>query len=91
MKPTNLKALTHLLYDCANKLSERQITPEEADSMARLSKQIINAYQYENSRVQTLTNLMEFNKTHSTDIILRNLDGKPFDNIEDPTSGCNPG
>lgn len=83
MEPTNLKAWNHRISDFSEKLSNHEITVDEAIGQAKLAARFSQNYLIENQRTQVEMAVDEYNRIHGTKIKLRNLDGKPFDDVED--------
>jgi len=83
MKPTNLKSLVHICYDCIERLSDKEaFTYQEATAISKLANNVIRCYQHQKEQALTEAILYEKNKLHNTDFRIKNLDGKPFDEIK---------
>lgn len=79
MLPVNSKSLYHFLCDQMDKLDKGLISVEAAKAQSALAKQINMRSFYENDRSRLLMELQRHNKEFSSNIQLRELDGKPFD------------
>lgn len=74
MTPMNSKSLLHFIFNQMEKLDKKEITVQEGQAQANLSKQANNLLNYELKRAQTLLSLK------GSDIILREIESKTFDN-----------
>lgn len=79
MKPVNNKSLLHFIFDQMEKLDNNEIDVNQAKAQSLLAKQANNALKYEIDRANTLMKVDLHNRQFSSDIELRNAEGKNFD------------
>jgi len=79
MKPINNKSLLHFIFDQMEKLDNNTISVDQAKAQANLAKQANNSLKYELDRAVVKMKIEEFNKTASSQIELRECEGKNFD------------
>ena len=79
MKPINNKSLLHFIFDQMEKLDKNEIDVQQAKAQADLAKQANNMLKYELDRTNVLMKLDFHNKSFSSNIDLRNVEGKNFE------------
>lgn len=79
MQPVNNKSLLHFLYNQMEKLDNSEITVEVARAQGDLAKQVNNVMKYELDRANTQLKLEIHRRATGSDIKLRNVEGKPFE------------
>lgn len=77
--PVNNKSLISFLCNQMKKLDDKEITVEEAQTQCAIVNSICKVLNYEVSRVNTEIKIREFNLMHGTNIALRQLEQKGFD------------
>ena len=80
MKPVNSKSLFSFVCDQMEKLSSNSISVDEAKAQANLCKQANNLLKYEIERTKVLMEVKTFNSQNNTEIELREIESKSFDN-----------
>lgn len=86
MRPVNSKSLFAFLCMQMEKLDNKEIDVQTANSQAGLAKQAKEMLMYEIKRAEVLSKLSEHNKEYSDNIKLREIESKGFDdttNIKD--------
>ena len=82
MKPVNNKSLVAFLFDQMHKLSEGEVSPEQAREQANLAKQVNSQMRYELERTKVLMELAQHNAVFKDGLNLREIESKNFDSIE---------
>ena len=80
MKPVNSKSLFAFVCDQMEKLSSNLISVDEAKAQSNLCKQANNLLKYEIERTKVLMEVKTFNSQNNTEIELREIESKSFDN-----------
>lgn len=78
MQPVNNKSMLHFLFGQMEKLDKKEITVEQAKTMADLAKQANNMLKYELDRANTSMKICEFNAENGTKIVIRDVEGNSF-------------
>ena len=81
MKPVNSKSLVAFLIDQMHKLSEGEITSEDAKEQANLAKKVNSQMRYELERARIVMDLSKHNAIYKDGANLREIESKNFDNI----------
>lgn len=79
MKPVNSKSLFAFICGQMEKLDNKEINVDEAQSQANLARQANNVLAYELKRADTMIKLSEHNKITGENIKLREIESKGFD------------
>lgn len=79
MTPVNNKSLLHFVFDQMEKLDKKEIDVQTAKAQADLAKQVNNMMKYELDRANMLIKLEAHNKEYKSDIKLRDIEGKSFE------------
>lgn len=82
MKPVNSKSLVAFLFDQMHKLSEGEITKEDAKEQANLAKQVNSQMRYELERARIVMELSKHNAIYKDGANLREIESKNFETIE---------
>jgi hypothetical protein len=61
------------------KLEKNEITVEQAKAQSNLAKQVNNVMKYELDRVNTEMKVILFNKENQTELFLRQIESKSFE------------
>ncbi len=77
--PVNSKSLFAFICNQMEKLDNDKITVEQAKAQANLAKQANNVMKYELDRVNIEMKSALFNKENGTEIKLRQIESKLFD------------
>jgi hypothetical protein len=78
--PQNSKSLFAFICNQMEKLDNGTATVEQAKAQANFAKQANNVMKYELDRVNSEMKIIAFNKENSTDIKMRSIESKLFDN-----------
>lgn len=77
--PVNNKSLIAFLCNQMKKLDNKEITVQEAQAQCNIVNSICKVLNYEISRVNTEMKIREFNLTRGSNVALRQLEQKGFD------------
>ena len=80
-KIKNTQDLLNHVFDQMDKLSEGDITVQQAREQSNLVKQANNILRYELDRVQTAIRLQEHEEMYGTKLGLREIESKPIQTI----------
>ena len=79
MQPVNSKSLFAFICGQMEKLDRKEMTVQEATAQSNLAKQANNVLTYELKRAETQMKLQAHNKEHFSNIQLREIESKGFD------------
>lgn len=79
MKPVNSKSLFAFICGQMEKLDNKEINVDEAQSQANLARQANNVLAYELKRADIMIKLSEHNRITGENIKLREIESKGFD------------
>ena len=82
MKPVNNKSLVAFLFDQMHKLSNDEISIQQADAQSKLAKQVNSQMRYELERAKVIMELSKHNAIYKDGANLREIESKNFDAIE---------
>jgi hypothetical protein len=79
MKPVNNKSLLAFIFGQMEKLDNKEIDVETANSHANLAKEASKSIKYEMDRAMTLLKLSQHNKATGDEIQIRNVESITFE------------
>jgi hypothetical protein len=79
MKPVNSKSLLAFLFNQMEKLDNKEIDVDTANSQAKLAQQANNIIRTEHERTRVKMELEKHNKEYNSNIEFREIESKNFD------------
>lgn len=78
-QPVNTKSLFHFITNQMEKLDKDEITIEQAKAQSNLAKQANNILRYELDRANMEMKVRTFNLENGSNVEIRNIESKKFD------------